>query len=129
MSIDREQTTFNGSQLKLIRIDEIQRTIITCRHTLDLTHWLYALQDFDNELESVKKKEEKIEIAEELIQLEESINKYNHIKNNPLVHNNRISAELISKLDRFYKKLIHIYHDSGLEMQLEKGALGSFGKA
>jgi hypothetical protein len=128
MNIERETTTFNGSQLKLLIIDEIKRNIIICRHSLDLMNWLNSLQDFDNEMETVKTAKEREETAMTLLELEELINKQMRVRANKHIRTKHTPSEIIHKLDSFYKKLLRVYHDSGLEMKLEQGALGGFGK-
>ena len=124
---DRETTIYNGSQLKLILIDEIKRMIIISRSTMNISQWLNSIKDFDMELEGVKTKNERPEIAEKIQKLESNILE---VMRKPKMINGRmkIPKEIIFELDEVYKRLIQIYHDSGLEMQLEKGALGGFGK-
>jgi len=124
---ERDKTTFNASQLKLIRVDEIQRGIIMCRHTMDLQQWLYWLQDFDNELETVKKSKETMDVHNEIVQLTETIN-IQRLKINRLPNKSKlIDVQTIDKLDYVYKRLLTIYHDSGMEMQLEKDSRHAFG--
>ena len=126
--MDRDLSEFNGSQLKILRIDEIIKGIIVCRHTLNLRDWLNYLMDFDMELESVKKPNEKEELDRELKQLAENINKHqmsrSRIKNKTL----GTPAEIIDQLNKYQRRLLKIYKESGLELKLQEGALGGFGK-
>jgi len=128
MDLNRDQTTFNGSELKLRLIDEIKRNIIISRHELNLRHWLFSLQDFDIELEGVKKPEERKANEIMIRLLEEKINQFEQSRTKFKHRNIIVPQDIIQGLDKYYKQQIHIYHDSGLEMQLERGALGGFGK-
>jgi len=125
---NREVSEFNGSQLKLFRIDEILRGITMSRHTLNIKAWLFFLQDFDMELESVKKKEEIDLLDKDLKILAEEVNQYIVMSSNTRIRHKSTPTELIDHLNAFQKKLLRIFKESGLEMKLQEGALGRFGK-
>ena len=128
MDDNRDVSEFNGSQLKMFRIDEALRGISFSRHQLNLTEWLFYLQDFDMELESVKKKEEKIELDKEMKILAQQINEFKNIQSNSRVRSRRIPSEVIDKLNLYQKKLLTIFKTSGLEMKLQGDAMSNFGK-
>ena len=128
MSEERDVSEFNGSQLKMFRIDEALRGISMCRHNLNLTDWLFYLQDFDMELESVKRKEEKIELEKELKILAIAINTFQNQKSNSRIKVRRIPPEVIDKLNTYQKKLLTIFKTSGLEMKLQGDAMSNFGR-
>lgn len=128
MDLDRDVSEFNGSQLKLFRIDEILRGINMSRHNLDLINWLYYLQDFDMELESVKKPEERIETSNELSQLAESINTHLSTKMGKKKRKG-VPVKIVEQLNQFQKTLLTIYKASGLELRLQKDAMSGFGRA
>lgn len=127
---ERDVSEFNGAQLKLFRIDEIIRGINMCRHSLDLYHWLLYLQDFDMELESVKKPDEKIKTDEQLKKLSDSVNMFLSTKYNARMKKNVRStpAHIIDDLNTFQKELLIIFKSSGMELKLQQGALGGFGR-
>ena len=127
---ERDVSEFNGAQLKLFRIDEIIRGINFCRHNLDLYHWLLYLQDFDMELESVKKPEEKTKTQEQLKKLTDSINGFLSTKYNARLKKNVKStpAHIVDELNNFQKELLLIFKSSGMELKLQQGALGGFGR-
>jgi hypothetical protein len=126
---ERDVSEFNGAQLKLFRIDEIIRGINFCRHNLDLYNWLLYLQDFDMELESVKKPEEKLTTKQQLEELAQSINQHlstsHHIKRRIKKGTPSI---IIDKLNNYQKELLIIFKSSGMELKLQQGAMGGFGK-
>ena len=125
---ERDISEYNGSQLKIFRIDEIIRGINECRHTLNLQQWLFYLQDFDMELESVKKKEEKILLDKELEELSDQINEHILLRSNAKIKHKSTPVEIIDRLNSFQKKLLVIFKTSGLEMKLQGNALSGFGK-
>ena len=124
----RDISEFNGSQLKLFRIDEAIKGINQCRHSLDIQQWLFFLQDFDMELESVKKKEEKEDLDNDLKKIAELVQQTLQIKSNPRIRNKSTSVELIDSLNLYQKKLLTIFKSSGLEMKLAGDAMSSFGR-
>jgi hypothetical protein len=128
MEEGRDISEFNGSQLKLFRIDESIKGINQCRHNLDIQQWLFFLQDFDMELESVKKKEEKEELDKDLKDIAELVQQNLQIRNNPRIKNKTVSVELIDSLNGYQKKLLTIFKSSGLEMKLAGDAMSSFGR-
>jgi predicted house-cleaning noncanonical NTP pyrophosphatase (MazG superfamily) len=127
---ERDVSEFNGAQLKLFRIDEIIRGINFCRHNLDIYHWLLYLQDFDMELESVKKPDEKELTDKQLKKLSETINEFLSTKYNARLKKNVKStpANIIDDLNQFQKELLIIFKSSGMELKLQQGAMGGFGK-
>lgn len=121
----RDVSEFNGSQLKLFRIDEAIRGINMCRHQLDLSQWLFYLHDLDMELESVKKVDEKKALDIELKMLSDKVNaftsnKHTNKKNKPL--------DIIDGLNSYQKKLLFIFKSSGLEMKLAGDSMSGMGK-
>ena len=128
MDYERDLSEFNGSQLKLLRIDEILKGIIECRHNLNIHQWLFYIQDFDMELESVKKKEEQEELEIQMKKLVEEVNSYLQMKNNSRLKHKSTPVELIEHLNQYQKALLKIYKTSGMEMKLQEGAMGGFGK-
>ena len=128
MSIERDISEYNGSQLKMFRIDEIIKGISMCRHTLDLQNWLYYLKDFDMELESVKKKDEREQLDKELKQISEEVNKHIQVRTRSRFRTKKTPTELIDQLETFQKKLLRIFKESGLEMKLQGDAMSNFGK-
>jgi hypothetical protein len=125
---NRDVSEFNGAQLKLYRIDQILKGIIECRHTLDLLNWLYYLQDFDMELESVKKEDEKQELDIELKAVAEMINGYTSLRINKRRRKQLIPVEIIDRLNLYQKRILTIYKQSGLEMKLQSDAISGFGR-
>jgi len=125
---ERETSEFNGSQLKMFRINGILEGIIQCRHNLDIQQWLFWLQDFDMELETSKKDEEIPELEKELNKLSEQVNKHLSSKSNPHIYNKGIPAEVITGLNTFHKKLLYVFKKSGLEMKLSGDAMSGMGK-
>lgn len=124
----RDISEFNGSQLKLFRIDEAIKGINQCRHTLDIQQWLFFLQDFDMELESVKKEQEKVDLDKDLKKIAELVQQNLQLKMNPRIRNKTTSVELIDSLNAYQKKLLSIFKSSGLEMKLAGDAMSRFGK-
>lgn len=129
MGDERDISEFNGAQLKMFRIDSIIQGINMCRHTLDVSQWLFYIQDFDMELESVKKKEEKIELSKKLIKLAEKVNAFQLAKQHCKIKGRMtIPSDLIDDLNAYQKELLQIFKSSGLEMKLQGDAMSNFGK-
>jgi hypothetical protein len=125
----RDVSEFNGAQLKLFRIDEAIKGINMCRHILDVQNWLFYIQDFDMELESVKKKEEKDILDKELKQIAEEIQQHLSTLHNPRIRRKTTPVEIIDQLNSYQKKLLAIYKSSGLEMKLIGDSMSGFGKS
>jgi hypothetical protein len=128
MEENRDISEFNGAQLKMFRIDEAIKGINACRHDLNIQQWLFFLQDFDMELESVKKKEEIPKLKANLDKLQEQINSHLSKNNNPYIKVRGIPAEIIGSLNEYQKELLKIFKESGLEMKLSGDSMSNFGR-
>jgi len=125
---ERDVSEFNGAQLKMFRIDEAIKGINMCRHDLNIQQWLFFVQDFDMELESVKNKQEKEDLKIEIDKLSEEVNKQLSRNSNPHIAKKGIPAELITSLNDYQRKLLKIFKESGLEMKLSGNAMTGMGK-
>ena len=125
---NRDISEFNGAQLKLFRIDEIIRGINQCRHELNLQQWLFFLQDFDMELESVKTVDEKVALKKELETVEEKINIQLKKTTNPYGKKLGIPQDVIQELNNYQKSLLTIFKKSGLELKLQQDAMSGMGR-
>lgn len=128
MEDTRDLSEFNGSQLKIFRIDESIKGINMCRHTLDVKNWLFFIIDFEMELESVKKSTEVEELKAKMKELSENINIHLAKVNNPRIFNKTIPAKLIDGLNDYQVRLLKIYKESGLEMKLSGDAMSGMGR-
>ena len=127
----RSISEFNGSQLKLLRIDAIIRGFMEYRRNMDALQMLFSIKNFDDELENSKTKEEKEELKKELETITIQVNSFIHAKKHKikaLRKSNQVPTELIHRMEQFYKKLLNVYKQSGLEQKLQSGALTAFGQ-
>lgn len=116
-------TQFNGALAHLQRIDIIERSLILDMKNMDLQQWLYDLHNFYMQIMTVMDKDKEEELYKEYETLATKINQSLQSQYNPRNRQKQnISPNLIKELDQFHRKLLRIYKESGLQMQLQTSA-------